>query len=104
MWCVSNSSCELAEARAKPVWTIMMGRAGWLRGLLLVACLAGGDAYVVPTSQHVLQLAARRAAPPPPRAPSTTASPESEWYISHVVRAVPGDPAEPEGVEAPPPL
>ena len=65
------------------VWTIMMGRAGWLRGLLLVACLAGGDAYVVPTSQHVLQLAARRAAPPPPRAPSTTASPESEWYISH---------------------
>ena len=51
-----------------------MGRAGWLRGLLLVACLAGGDAYVVPTSQHVLQLAARRAASPPPRAPSTTAT------------------------------
>lgn len=40
----------------------------------IVACLAGGDAYVVPTSQHVLQLAARRAASPPPRAPSTTAT------------------------------
>ena len=53
---------------------LLMGRAGWLRGLLLVACLAGGDAYVVPTSQHVLQLAARRAASPPPRAPSTTAT------------------------------
>ena len=54
--------------------SFLMGRAGWLRGLLLVACLAGGDAYVVPTSQHVLQLAARRAASPPPRAPSTTAT------------------------------
>ena len=38
----------------------------WLRGLLLVACLAGGDAYVVPTSQHVLQLAAAAQLPPLP--------------------------------------
>ena len=56
-----------------------MGRAGWLRGLLLVACLAGGDAYVVPTSQHVLQLAARRTSPPPPRAPSTTATVSDDY-------------------------
>jgi hypothetical protein len=27
-----------------------------------------------------------------------------ETNLSHVVRAVPGEPAEPEGVEAPPPL
>jgi len=27
-----------------------------------------------------------------------------ETHLSHVVRAVPGEPAEPEGVEAPPPL
>ena len=72
------------------VWTIMMGRAGWLRGLLLVACLAGGDAYVVPTSQHVLQLAARRAAPPPPRAPSTTASAADDRFDEQMkVRRVP---------------
>ena len=70
------------------VWTIMMGRAGWLRGLLLVACLAGGDAYVVPTSQHVLQLAARRAAPPPPRAPSTTASGDDRFDEQMKVRRV----------------
>ena len=44
-----------------------------LLGLVLVACLA--EAYVVPpTSQHVLQLAARHAASPPPRALSTTAT------------------------------
>ena len=69
----------------------MMGRAGWLRGLLLVACLAGGDAYVVPTSQHVLQLAARRAASPPPRAPSTTATVSGDdWFDEQMkVRRVP---------------
>ena len=67
---------ELAELEQAP---FLMGRAGWLRGLLLVACLAGGDAYVVPTSQHVLQLAARRTSPPPPRAPSTTATVSDDY-------------------------
>ena len=64
----------------------LMGRAGWLRGLLLVACLAGGDAYVVPTSQHVLQLAARRAASPPPRAPSTTATVSDDDGVDELMK------------------
>ena len=63
---------NFAQVLLDLLFSALMG-VGW-RGLLLVACLAGGDAYVVPTSQHVLQLAARRTSPPPPRAPSTTAT------------------------------
>ena len=33
----------------------------------------------MPTSQHVLQLAARRTSPPPPRAPSTTATVSDDY-------------------------
>ena len=60
-----------------------------LLGLVLLVCLA--EAYVVPpTSQHVLQLAARRAASHPPRALSTLSNKPTEDDVMRV-RRVPLD-------------
>ena len=84
MICFPKLEQQSRTARSVLAW---MGRAGWLRGLLLGACLAGGDAYVVPTSQHVLQLAARRAASPPPRAPSTTATVSGDDLFDEQMKA-----------------
>ena len=62
------------------------GALSWHMRLLFGLVLVGlAEAYVVPpTSQHVLQLAARRAASPPPRALSTLSNKPTEDDVMRV--------------------